>query len=1181
MSGFNTSTRKEDISVRLRAQNLKHARDQTKRLEEDNRKMEERLRELKTAMNREKEDRERKGGGFWSKGQTNSGSLTNYASEVLKPKADKPAGEGKKKRVVKILQDEPIDIPKRPNHPGTMNYIAQRKPPTNTAAKDKLKGPKCGQCEDRTATLTCVQCSEIFCFGCFSAFHLKGALKQHRSVPLSASGPRISMSPRLNMDSSSQQGSHASGSIVSYSASVANNESGAAQASVHISDSSLLQGNYDESQSAASFQQALMAWRQGEPSNSYSPNANSPNRAVSPVILPVRTLDESTGTTQQNNVPEIKFKSTLSYAERLMLKKHRRTELAETFAPQPPQWSGGSAQQFHSSSPSSSSRALSAGRNHNSASLSREGTLNDEGERVDFQSLFEAVVPSPDPPVMSASPNVTVTPLSSTADSMKPDKKTALDSSYIVREASPLESWHLENNIARESRDSHKNSKHLKTSQTKSTPRKKQEKISQLFQSDPEPEPFKTTSVEESSKLGESSVGPLSDKNDAANASVDGAEKDKTRLKPPVEQQTKPKPEKTKSRPVSRAQSRAASKIEFHGLLTKAPSEALKHISQLAPTLEGSSVYQSPMEGFFLAGVESEGPPSSRKSSPSKMDKNGSRPASKIGSRPASRVDKPSITVSNRLYQMAPRSWRPESSLGETIPLNEVKPAMLEEMVLSYSYSGQISGQAVQCSPSSSQSRSQTGLESQYNPLLVFGDEMFIEVAALQTSKEQATPKTDDSQLDRGDSNRIKPLRQSSATTPTLSASRRSRTQLTSSPAGSVDSNTPSTKSSVLSKSKNQSPSPAPPQPKDSKTKLVSKDQKNSVNSKSLDSKDSPALIQSAGEALKLESSKIQLNKSKQSKTGENATQKEATSSRQNVQNSKSDISHVKSLSSKVATSSSVKQENNVLKRQQSDAAPQRRPVSSVVQPLGQSNKGPVRPNSTTGTSGALKKTQQSLQSLDTEDTIISDVMMSRVQEDGWVADDDGDESDVGFDYDDGDDITPVYRKFYQKQMFETDSEKNHPDWETEVRPFSGLSSRTDLTPSNDNKLKRPFSSRASGRESRAVVVDGEDLSFYDDVGLAEQQDMEDKQALDQLEWELASDTGRLTADGKVSRMSIIDDNEPVSKPSKYSVKQNADKDYDLAEKLREDETNAEREVDALSFSRNATVDEDEVRALR
>ena len=34
---------------------------------------------------------------------------------------------------------------------------------------------------------TCVQCSENYCAGCFAAFHLKGALKRHRSVPLHVS----------------------------------------------------------------------------------------------------------------------------------------------------------------------------------------------------------------------------------------------------------------------------------------------------------------------------------------------------------------------------------------------------------------------------------------------------------------------------------------------------------------------------------------------------------------------------------------------------------------------------------------------------------------------------------------------------------------------------------------------------------------------------------------------------------------------------------------------------------------------------------------------------------------------------------------------------------------------------------------------------------------------------------
>ena len=53
---------------------------------------------------------------------------------------------------------------------------------------------------------------------------------------------------------------------------------------------------------------------------------------------------------------------------------------------------------------------------------------------------------------------------------------------------------------------------------------------------------------------------------------------------------------------------------------------------------------------------------------------------------------------------MAPRSWRPDSSLGEAVPLNEVKVDAVDsetnlsytvETTYSYSYSGQIEGQPV------------------------------------------------------------------------------------------------------------------------------------------------------------------------------------------------------------------------------------------------------------------------------------------------------------------------------------------------------------------------------------------------------------------------------------------------------------------------------------------------------
>ena len=41
--------------------------------------------------------------------------------------------------------------------------------------------------------------------------------------------------------------------------------------------------------------------------------------------------------------------------------------------------------------------------------------------------------------------------------------------------------------------------------------------------------------------------------------------------------------------------------------------------------------------------------------------------------------------------------------------------------------------------------------------------------------------------------------------------------------------------------------------------------------------------------------------------------------------------------------------------------------------------------------------------------------------------------------------------------------------------------------------------------------MDGEDLSRYDDVGKKQRDDREDTEALDQLEWELASQDGRVT----------------------------------------------------------------------
>ncbi|XP_023931283.1 zinc finger B-box domain-containing protein 1-like [Lingula anatina] len=182
MSGFNITGRKEDVSMKLKAQNLKNVQKQTKQLEVESRKMEERLRELKLAMNREKEEREAQGGGFWDKGQ--HGAVTTYDKIVLKRTPEKPKedkAKDRKTRKVKVLKDDALELPKRSKQPGTMAYIAQRDtaPPRNM-----VKGTKCGQCEQKAANVSCLECGEDYCAACFASFHIKGALRKHRSMPV-------------------------------------------------------------------------------------------------------------------------------------------------------------------------------------------------------------------------------------------------------------------------------------------------------------------------------------------------------------------------------------------------------------------------------------------------------------------------------------------------------------------------------------------------------------------------------------------------------------------------------------------------------------------------------------------------------------------------------------------------------------------------------------------------------------------------------------------------------------------------------------------------------------------------------------------------------------------------------------------------------------------------------------
>ncbi len=86
----------------------------------------------------------------------------------------------------------------------------------------------------------------------------------------------------------------------------------------------LLTGNYDEKTSAASFQQALMQWRQGSEKKKSSQNKRIKKKSSTHEAA-VDTVHDLNGKLNQISIPNIEFHSSnLTYGEKLLLKKYRR-----------------------------------------------------------------------------------------------------------------------------------------------------------------------------------------------------------------------------------------------------------------------------------------------------------------------------------------------------------------------------------------------------------------------------------------------------------------------------------------------------------------------------------------------------------------------------------------------------------------------------------------------------------------------------------------------------------------------------------------------------------------------------------------------------------------------------------------------------------------------------------------
>ncbi|XP_025079372.1 uncharacterized protein LOC112555265 isoform X2 [Pomacea canaliculata] len=618
--------------------NLKNAKEVTKLLEHENHKMEERLKELKTAMEREKEERERQGGRHWQRGQT--GSLSSYASEILNERSAKKNHTIKKKNI-KVLKDEPLDMPSHDSTPESMKHIAQQK----IGQESRAKNTRCGQCEEQSASLTCVQCSENYCAGCFASFHLKGALKRHRSVSVHASGPRHCKTPQplsqdQTRDSGISGGEATSGDVFQLGPCDA---SGFLESDQDAASKPLLHGAYNEEDSAAHFQEALMAWRRGEKICTSNNNTSSQQiQAQSTVRLPVSTIESSTSTVNNKRlIPEVKSTTySLSYAQRLLLKQHRRTELKNPYILQLPC-------------------------KNNTDNKNDLLCLNDE--RIDFQSLLQAVSDSCQSSngIPFSKTSLTVTNGIDFPKYHHPANEEFV--LYTVEEDIGAQAW--ESKVESSTKRSQEDDLPYINPAEKSFAKDAGHVLEQLL-----PEKCNETDSQGSEMPYSKRNGSYTssrNKNDMT-SSVSQTESNKIC--------STPKAKNGHCLQGFHTHARMTPRNITNGILTKSPSFELKEVARRIQTT--GTKFESPLEGFFLVLVKHEATDSTPHCTPAIM------PQPK------------SVKISNKLYSLSPRSWHPSSSLGFADVRENLQQTSsgTKSPLLHFTYSGHLEGKPLSLS---------------------------------------------------------------------------------------------------------------------------------------------------------------------------------------------------------------------------------------------------------------------------------------------------------------------------------------------------------------------------------------------------------------------------------------------------------------------------------------------------
>ncbi|XP_008051477.1 zinc finger B-box domain-containing protein 1, partial [Carlito syrichta] len=161
-------------SVKLKYKNAQELRVEKVQLELETHEMEKKLREFRSTRSKEKEERE-SNEYHWKSGK--AGKFGHQSHIMLQNKGNIFKSSGGKVKL-KLLKEQIQEAMKQP--------VIYKMSHTSEGGKPKIKGKACGQCENRAALLVCLECGEDYCSGCFAKIHQKGALKLHRTTLLQA-----------------------------------------------------------------------------------------------------------------------------------------------------------------------------------------------------------------------------------------------------------------------------------------------------------------------------------------------------------------------------------------------------------------------------------------------------------------------------------------------------------------------------------------------------------------------------------------------------------------------------------------------------------------------------------------------------------------------------------------------------------------------------------------------------------------------------------------------------------------------------------------------------------------------------------------------------------------------------------------------------------------------------------